>query len=232
MARTLRLKDEGAGAVELTAWTPRRGEVQAFRGPAGQDVQAARLIKTTEGHGFEALIGHFGDVGSLTEALVLGDPEVDFEQVGRKTGQADRLWISADGRPLHAARAVEIVESPSGEELSRAEARDVEATIDASSPLILGAMVPIERVVRQFALAHKLQLRHVDAASYDRLFALASRLQEARQMLLVGTGPDGANPLIFQRNGTPHRGFLEGRVRGEGYMLILHLSNLELQASP
>jgi hypothetical protein len=35
--------------------------------------------------------------------------------------------------------------------------------------------------------------------------------------------------LIFQTNGTPFRGFLEGRTQGESYKLVLHLSNLEIK---
>jgi len=30
-------------------------------------------------------------------------------------------------------------------------------------------------------------------------------------------------------NGSPYRGFLEGRVDGERYILLLHLSNMELK---
>jgi len=50
-----------------------------------------------------------------------------------------------------------------------------------------------------------------------------------RGVLFVGSGEKGANPLIFQRNGSPYRGFLEGRIVGDGFLLVLHLSNLELK---
>jgi hypothetical protein len=48
--------------------------------------------------------------------------------------------------------------------------------------------------------------------------------------MLVGAGPKSNLPLVFQRGGTPYRGFLEGRTQGERYMLALHLSNMELKA--
>jgi hypothetical protein len=47
---------------------------------------------------------------------------------------------------------------------------------------------------------------------------------------LLGAGPKSRDPLILRRGGSPYRGFLEGRVQGELYSLILHLSNLELKA--
>ena len=63
---------------------------------------------------------------------------------------------------------------------------------------------------------------------------MAKTLAAEKKLLLVGTGPKGQQPLIFTTNGAPYRGFLEGRVSpgGDGYRLILHLSNLELKAPP
>ena len=37
---------------------------------------------------------------------------------------------------------------------------------------------------------------------------------------------------VLDRNGTPYRGFLEGRVDGDKYLLLLHLTNLELKELP
>jgi hypothetical protein len=54
---------------------------------------------------------------------------------------------------------------------------------------------------------------------------------EARDaVLLVGAGPKSNQPLILRRGALPYRGFLEGRTRGAEYLLLLHLSNLELKA--
>ena len=51
-------------------------------------------------------------------------------------------------------------------------------------------------------------------------------------MMLVGSGAKGTNPIILNAGGVPYRGFLEGRIDGERYCLILHLSNMELKAPP
>ncbi len=48
-------------------------------------------------------------------------------------------------------------------------------------------------------------------------------------MVLLGGGAQGKEPLIFQMNGTPYRAFLEGRIDGARYQLLLHLSNMELK---
>jgi hypothetical protein len=87
-------------------------------------------------------------------------------------------------------------------------------------------------VVRRFAFRRTLQIRHVDGLSYDYLFAMAKELDEADEMVMMGGGSKGKAPLIFQTNGTPYRAFLEGRVEGERFQLLLHLSNMELKRPP
>jgi len=69
----------------------------------------------------------------------------------------------------------------------------------------------------------------VNGLTYDFLFAMAKELHEANSLLLLGAGKDGKQPLIFRRGSIPYRAFLEGRVDGERYTLILHLSNMELK---
>jgi hypothetical protein len=75
----------------------------------------------------------------------------------------------------------------------------------------------------------KIQVQHVNGLTYDFLYGIAKELEEKDSLMLVGAGPKSNQPLIFQRGGTPYRGFLEGRTQGEKYMLILHLSNMELK---
>ena len=48
-------------------------------------------------------------------------------------------------------------------------------------------------------------------------------------MMLLAAGAKGNEPLIFQENGRPYRAFLEGRIIDESYLLIMHISNLELK---
>ena len=89
--------------------------------------------------------------------------------------------------------------------------------------------MPKSEVAVRFAFKRTIQLKHVDGVTYDYLFEMANELQDENVMVLVGAGPKGKEPLIFQANGMPYRGFLEGRVHGKKYQLLLHLSNLELK---
>ena len=76
------------------------------------------------------------------------------------------------------------------------------------------------------------QLTHTNGLTFDFLFAMAKDLHEQQVLMLLGAGPKGVDPLVFQEEGRPYRAFLEGRVRGEEYLLLMHLSNLELKPLP
>jgi hypothetical protein len=74
-----------------------------------------------------------------------------------------------------------------------------------------------------------MQLRHVDGVTYDFLFGIAKELDEKDSVMLLAAGEGGKGPLVLQAHGSPYRGFLEGRVDGEKFLLLLHLSAMELK---
>jgi hypothetical protein len=84
-------------------------------------------------------------------------------------------------------------------------------------------------VARKFVFARSLQVQHLDGLTYDYLYAMAKDLHDADEVVYVGSGAKGRDPLVFQANGTPWRAFLEGRTDGPRYQLLMHLSNLELK---
>ena len=203
-----------------------------FRAPDGQRARTARLLKATLGQSTEALLQQAGgDAAALSQALIAGDPEVDLERVGRQLGGADRVYLNPDGEVVHCARIEEIVYGPDGAERERRAPVIAEANIDLdNAPLpFTGKFFPRREVLRKFVLSRKVQILHVNGLTYDFLFEMARSLQQKDSMLLVGAGR-GNQPLIMQRGGGAYRGFLEGRVEGDRYCLMLHLSNLELKA--
>lgn len=231
MAHLIALTDSKKRDATVAVEWPARREPFAYVAPDGKRVKAQRFIKTTEGHSLDALLAkHGGDGEKLAQALVAGDPEIDLERVGKRLDDADRVWVRQDGTLLYAARILQVVYDSSGQEKSRQDFSDVEATIkeDVALPWT-GRLIPIEEAVRKFAIVRKLQLRHVNGLTFDFLYEIAKTLHEANKLLIVGAGQKGNLPLIFQTNGAPYRGFLEGRIDGDGYLLLLHLSNLEIK---
>jgi len=232
MPRLITIADAKKRDAQIQLDSPSR--VDAVRWVArtdGAPLHLERLIKTTDRCSYEALLAKAGSPEALAKAMIEGDPEIELEQVGRRLGHATRVHVGPGGQILYAARVLQVVKAPDGTEKSRGDFVDVEATVGEELPPIVwtGRLMPATDVVRRFAFVRKVQLRHVNGLTFDFLFEMARSLHEEKKMLLVGAGPKGQAPLIFQTNGTPFRGFLEGRVDGEGYRLVLHLSNLELK---
>jgi len=125
---------------------------------------------------------------------------------------------------------MEIVYTPEGDVKSTEDFKDQEPTVieDVALPWT-GKLMPISAVFKKFVLLRKLQISHLDGLTFDFLYDIAKLLQDKKSMVYLGGGPAGKDPLIFQRNGTPLRGFIEGRVKEGSYLLVLHLSNLELK---
>lgn len=231
MPRLISLTDAKKRDAQVGIQTAKKSASFGWVGPEGRSVANQRFIKATEKTSFEALEAeHGGDLEAVGSALIEGDPEIDLELVGRELGEVDRVWVREDGSVLYSARFLQVVYGPDGEEKSRQDFVDVEATVTEEQPLVWsGRMFPIDQVVRRFALVRTVQLRHINGLTFDFLYEIAKSLADEGKMLFVGAGGKGAQPLIFQSNGSPYRGFLEGRIDGDGYRLVLHLSNLELK---
>lgn len=229
--RVISLTDVKNRDAHVEIETPRRRERYGYVNAQGEEVHSERFIKLTETRSYEALLDEFGDDEALAAALIEKDPEVDYEKAGRRVGSTDRVYVRSDGSVLYTARVLLVQYGPDGEEKDRRDFVDVEATVTEESALPWsGRLFPIDEVVRKFAIVRKLRVRHVNGLTFDFLYDIAKLLHEEKKMLLVGSGKKGTQPLIFQTNGTPYRGFLEGRIDGDGYLLLLHLSNMELKS--
>lgn len=232
MPRLISIADAKKRDAQIELVSPSRSErVRWVSRGAGAPLRHERLIKGTEKTSHEALLREKGSPEALALALIEGDPELDLEQVGRRLGNATRVWVAPEGNVLYAARVLQVVTAPDGTEKARRDFVDVEATVGEQQPPLLwsGRMMPADQVIRRFALVRKVQLRHVNGLTFDFLHEIASQLDREKKLLVVGAGPKAQMPLIFQTNGAPFRGFLEGRVEGERYKLVLHLSNLEIK---
>jgi hypothetical protein len=232
--RTISLTDAKKRDAHVEIETPKRKERYEWINADGEQVHSERFIKQTEKHVYDALIEDADDdPEALAQALVEGDPEIDFEMAGRRVGTADRVYVRPDGSVIYCARTLLVQYDPFGDEVDSKDFVDVEATVSEERALPwTGRLFPTDVVVRRFAIGRKLRVRHVNGLTFDFLYDIAKHLDEEGKMLFVGAGKKGAQPLIFQTNGSPYRGFLEGRVDGDGYLLVLHLSNMELKTIP
>ena len=80
-----------------------------------------------------------------------------------------------------------------------------------------------------FVFTRGYQLRHINGLTFDFLYDMAKKLHDQNCVMLLGGGSKGAGPIVLSTGGTPYRAFIEGRIDGDKYCLILHLTNLELK---
>jgi len=230
MSRWMKLANAKGRWAQVRIEPHRRRSETIFVGPDGERVTSATFIKSTLDTGYESLRNRYGDAAAIAEALITGDPEIDIETAGHSAGRTDRVLLDPDFNVLYAASPREVIYDPDGTEIERREPVDIEANVNPDMPPVWsGHMMPRADAARGFAFTRNYQIRHVDGLTFDFLFDLAGHLERADAMAVVGSGLKGTGPLFLERNGVPYRGFLEGRTGGDKYLLILHLSNMELK---
>ena len=195
----------------------------------GDSVTFRRYVTCTESGTNVALVASYGD--NYANQLVEGDPEVDIEQVGQFIEQLQTVYLDQDGQVLTVEpNLIEVLTNPDGSERERRAPQEIDSNTDSALPVRwTGKLIDLNEAVRKFSFKRRMQLRHSDGLTYEFLFSMAKELGESQKVMLLGTGEKGTGPLIFQANGRPYRGFLEGRVQGTSYQLTLLLSDMELK---
>jgi hypothetical protein len=218
-----------AGRNSRVVFASNKPEAVPNLGLPGENISFKRFVASSESGSEAQLIKEHSD--ELGQALVDGDPEVDIESVGQTFGSTTTVYLNSDDEVLFAApEIVEVIYDEFGVEEGRRAPKEIPGNVNDTEPLVWSAMrMPRPKVVRSFSFRRSLQIQHVDGLTYDYLYAMAKELDESDEMVLVGAGSKGRKPLVFQQNGTPYRAFLEGRIKGDNYKLLLHLSNLELK---
>jgi hypothetical protein len=196
-----------------------------------RQASSARILKGTIERDYGALLEKFSSPDKVSDALIAGDPEIDLESVGSFLRDTSRVFVNSERQIVHSVNQVEIVRNPDGTEKLRRPKKSPPVNVTAEQPLLWsGKLLPKKEVFYKYVMVSKLQLIHVNGLTYDFLFEIARELEKKESLLLVGAGPKSNQPLVLRRGAVPYRGFLEGRTRGEDYLLLLHLSNIELKA--
>jgi|TARA_B110000967_G_C18808481_1_gene522310 hypothetical protein len=198
-------------------------------GIPNKELKFKRYLSATQENLDKNLASLYGD--NYSSKLIEEDPEIDIEAIGKFISGSDVVYLSSKGELLYSPpKTVEVIIAPDGTEKERRSPEDIPGNVDDELPVRwTGKKMPKSKVAVKFAFKRTIQIKHVDGLTYDYLFDMAKELQDEDVMVLVGAGQKGNEPLIFQANGMPYRGFLEGRVDGKKYQLLLHLSNMELK---
>jgi len=199
--------------------------------PDGGDYRSVKLLKSTAN--LDKLTEQYGSMKAVGEAIIESDPEVDLEMVGKILSRTHRLYLTASGELAYRVNLEQVIYNADGSERERRDVSKLPSNIAGEIPIQWsGRKFPKKDAVRRFVFARNYQIRHTSGLTYDFLYEMAKELQEADALMFVGAGKKGNEPILLTAGGDPYRGFLEGRVEGDSYCLILHLTNLELKPLP
>jgi len=213
--------------VALETRRPKAG--YQFRDQQRAPVTSVRVVKGS----VETSLGRLAagtSLEDLSRRLIEGDAEIDLELFGKRITDSSRIFLDSNDQPAHNVVAKELVFSAEQELKETRDLRVRESNINSELPLKWsGKLLPKAEIARKMAFVHCYRITHVDGLTYDFLYEMAKELEAKQALLVLSAGPKMNEPLVLTRNGMPYRGFLEGRTRDDKYLLLLHLTNLELK---
>ncbi len=228
--RKINLSNDSKRDAEVAFGTTFSRKSPIYKTADGNRSQSERRVKVTMATDTDALVAKYGD--GLADALIANDPDVDMEQFGLKVEGLKKVYLTQNGKVAYGVSLNEHILLPDGTEKEVRPESSTAANIALDGVPIrwTGKMIPRDKAMRMFMFKKSYQVQHVNGLTYDFLYDMAKKLSDANSMMLLGGGPKGVAPLVMAANGTPYRAFLEGRVDGDKYALILRLTNMELKA--
>lgn len=228
--RKINLSNENKRDAEVAFGTSFHRPSPTYKTAIGNRVFSRRNVRATLNTSDAALQEKYGD--GLADILVKEDPEVDMETFGLQVEGLKKVFLQPDGKVAYGVSLNEHVYLADGTEKEVRPESMTEANIatDCFPVRWTGKLIPRDKAMRMFVFKKNYQIQHVNGLTFDFLFDMAKKLSDANAMMLLGAGPKGIAPLVMMNGGTPYRAFLEGRVCGDRYALILRLTNLELKS--
>jgi hypothetical protein len=213
--------------VAFEAVMPKRDVM--FVDTKNKPVTTQKLLKTDINHDLDSLLKKRKTLNALGKALVNDDPEINIEEFGMYLTDTSKVYVSKKGI-IHLVDEYEVVTNPDGSLRDRRARQKEPQNINSDIPLRwTGKFIKKEEAAHRFVFTHKRQLIHVNGLTFDFLYDMAKELHERNSLLLIRGGEKGDKPIIMQRGGRPYNAFLEGRIKGDSYLLVLQLSNMELK---
>ena len=232
MSRQINLADNKGRNAEVIFKSFTKKPLVKTVTPKGEATHTVRVLKSVAENSYEYLLKTKGGDEAVAQALITSDPEFDVSMTGLFVDETSKVYINADLKPVFRIQKTEGVYLPDGSLKEERTPKETIANILAEHPIKpAGKLLPIKEVYNKFVFSKKYQLSHVNGLTFDFLYQLSKELDEKKSLMLIGSGEKGVGPLVFQNGGKAYRAFLEGRIKDNGYLLILHLSNLELKSA-
>ena len=198
--------------------------------PNGEEKTNVKLLKSTHEQDEAALEAKYGDLKDVANAIIEKDADFDPEWTGMYLDRTHKLYVDKDYNIAYSINLFQVIYNPDGTEKERHDLNKVPSNVNSQEPLKwTGKTFPKKEAIKRFVFTRKYQIRHINGVTFDFLFNMAKELEKTDSVVLVGGGKKGTEPILLSRGGEPYRGFLEGRTQKDRYLLILHLSDIELK---
>ena len=245
MIRYIKLANANKRDAEITfkSLNPKPAITMGF--VSGEQVVNKRVIKGTSSKSTQSLLSAYDEqptegvdfqkqlAGRLSEDLILSDPEIDIELTGKFIDEVSRVYINENQKPVFRINKVEKIFSPKAELKEERAPKYNESNISGENIVNwTGKLMPKAKVYNKLVFAKKYQLKHVNGLTYDFLFDMAKELSDKDALMMLAGGASGKEPLVMNDGGKPYRAFLEGRIKGDKYCLMMHLTDQELKPLP
>ena len=196
----------------------------------GKSIKNSRLLISSDETSEDNLIKKFKN--KLAQKILEEDVDLDIEYAGKYIGDIDRILFNSKNEILYSPPKIkEIIFSKEGKEIKKQNPKEIVPNVRDDTPPLkwTGKFFKREEILKKFVITKSIQLRHVDGLTFEFLYDMAKTLDSKKSLMFIGGGKSGKDPLIFQTNGNPYRGFIDGRIKKKQYQLILRLSNMELK---
>jgi len=245
MIRYIKLANANKRDAEITfkSLNPKPAITMGF--VSGEQVVNKRVIKGISSKSTQSLLSAYDEqptegvdfqkqlAGRLSEDLILSDPEIDIELTGKFIDEVSRVYINENQKPVFRINKVEKIFSPKAELKEERAPKYNESNISGENIVNwTGKLMPKAKVYNKLVFAKKYQLKHVNGLTYDFLFDMAKELSDKDALMMLAGGASGKEPLVMNDGGKPYRAFLEGRIKGDKYCLMMHLTDQELKPLP
>jgi hypothetical protein len=198
------------------------------------NVISHRIIKSTLKTHFSTIEKNTqNDNDELFTNLVYSDPEVDLQEEGRFVKNLHYTFVNEKNELVSDVRFEEEIFYADGSQRERRNFNPSEANIQNENLPIrwTGVTIPVYQAMRRYIFSHTYQLFHTNGLTYSFLFDLASRLHEKKEMMFIGGGVGGSEPIVLMKGGKKYRGFMSGHIayNNSSYKLLIHLTDIDLE---
>jgi len=230
MSRRINLSDSKGRNAEVIFKSIAKKPLVKTVTAEGKATQTVRVLKSTVENSYDRLLKNLGNDEAIAEALMATDPEFNPQLTGLFVSETSKVYINTDLKPVFKIQKTEAVHLPDGTLKEERTPKETIANILAEFPVKpAGKFLPKKEVYNKFVFSKKYQITHINGLTFDFLFEMAKELHEQDALMLLVGGEKGNEPLVFQDGGKTYRAFLEGRIKDKTYILLMHLSNLELK---